>query len=101
MLSGECVEEHGVEDPGAGGALGGVEELAEETLELLDWDGGGSEKFEAEDPGFFYLEGVDRHGEPDGVKNWATLIMLVGPWHLSGAASKPSWVMRSRRCWSV
>ena len=51
VLGGECIEEPGNEDPGAGGALGGVEELAEKTLEL---------------PGIFYLEGVDRHGDYGG-----------------------------------
>ena len=64
MLGGKCVQEPGDEDSGAGGALGSVEELAEEALELLD--GSGAKKFEAEGPGFFYLEGVDGHGEPDG-----------------------------------
>ena len=40
-----------------------------ETLELPDWDGEGVEKFQAEVPGFFYLEWVEGHGEPDSVKN--------------------------------
>ena len=69
VLSGKCIQESGNEDPGACGALGGVEKFPQETLELLDWDGRGTEKFQAEVPGFFYLEGVDGHGESDGVKN--------------------------------
>ena len=69
MLGGEYVEEPGDEDCDAGGALGSMEELAKKALELLDRAGCGSEKFEAEGPGFFYLERVDGHGEPDGVKD--------------------------------
>ena len=69
VLCGKCVEEPGDEDSGAGGALGVVDELAKKALELLDRGGCGSEHFEAEGPGFFHLERVDRHGEPDGVKN--------------------------------
>ena len=26
------------------------------------------------------------------------VMMVVGPWHFSGAASRPNWAMRSRRC---
>ena len=69
VLSGECVEKPGEKNSCAGGALGGMEELAEETLELLDQDGCGSEQVEAERSGFFHLERVYSHGEPDGVKD--------------------------------
>ena len=67
VLGGECVEKPGDEDSGMGGALGIVEQLAKKALELLDRDG--SEQFEAEGPGFFHIEWVYSHGEPDGVKD--------------------------------
>ena len=43
VLGGKGVEEPGDEDTGTGGKLGGVEELTEETLELLDRDGRGGD----------------------------------------------------------
>ena len=38
VLSCEGVQESGDEDPGSRGTLGGVEKLAQEALELLDWN---------------------------------------------------------------
>ena len=67
----EGVEEPGDEDPRAGGALSGMAELAKEALERLYWDGGGGEELDAESPGFFHLERVDGHGEPDGIKHYS------------------------------
>ena len=64
MLAGECVQEPGGKDPGAGGALGGMEEFA---LVLLDEDGHQGEELQAENPSFFHFEGFDSHGESDGV----------------------------------
>ena len=71
MLGGECVQGPGGEDPSTGGALGGMEEFAEKTVELPDWDDLGGEELDAEVPGFFHLEGVNCHGDPDGVEDHA------------------------------
>ena len=46
-----------------------MEEFAEETLELPDWDDLGGKEFDAEIPSFFHLERVDCHGELDGVED--------------------------------
>ena len=64
ICSGRCGE-----GDGAGGALGGMEEFAEETLDLHDEDGHQGEELQAENLSFFHFEGVDGHGESDVVED--------------------------------
>ena len=68
-----------------------LEEFAEDSLKLLDGDGVHGEDLHAKVLGFVYLLWVDGHGEPQGVEeNPNHMRVVVGPWHLSAAASRPS-----------
>ena len=71
VLGDECIGEPGDEDPGAIGALGGMEELAKENLEFLYRYGGGGEELNGESLGFFHLGRIDGHGQADGVKHYS------------------------------
>ena len=48
LLGCEGVQESGDENPGSASTLGGVEKLAQEALELLDWNSVHGKQFDAE-----------------------------------------------------